>query len=80
MQRPLQHIADIEVPVHLTRLRGRHGVGGLFTIFVLPLLAYCAVQAGRDLKNRNWLLGIWGGLMFCFVLWMMTRLMSGPQH
>ena len=61
-------------------LRKEGRLGGLFAILILPLLLYCGVQTGRDVRQRHWGLGIWGILMVCFILWMLTRLFSGAQH
>lgn len=55
-------------------------LGGLFAILILPLLLYCGLQTWRDLRQQHWGLSIWGTLMVCFILWMLTRLFSGSQH
>ena len=55
-------------------------MGGLALIFLLPLLAYCAVQTVRDLMKKNWPMGIWGALLVALMLWTIPRLFIGPQH
>ena len=55
-------------------------MGVLAAILFLPILAYVAVQTGRDIRGRAWAMSLWGLAAAVFLIWVMFRLMDGPQH
>lgn len=55
-------------------------MGGLAAILFLPVLAYIVVQVGRDIRARMWIMSLWGVAAGLVLIWMIVRLMSGPQH
>lgn len=55
-------------------------MGVLAAILFLPILAYVAVQTGRDIRGSVWAMSLWGLAVAFFLIWVMFRLMDGPQH
>jgi hypothetical protein len=47
---------------------------------LLPLLAYCVVQAVRDARRRHWIFAAWGGATVLYIAWVVEAMTRGPSY
>jgi drug/metabolite transporter superfamily protein YnfA len=53
----------------------------LFVVLgLLPLLAYCVVQAVRDARRRHYVFAAWGGAMVLYIAWAIEVITRGPSY
>lgn len=52
----------------------------LVVLMLLPLLIYCLVQSYRDVRRRDWILAVWGGVTILFLAWLIEAMTRGPSY